>query len=137
MRGVAIAFVAGLALIGGCTSTEVLVAHAVPLEKSTSEIAEAQLLDVGVTVFDSGVSEGEVDKDVLEHLIKEGTFVQIRRSEALYMAVLLRDTLQKSNNWGSVWVTPKEQKNKSASDLSINGKIMQNNGDYLELHVKA
>jgi hypothetical protein len=137
MRGVGVAFVAGLTLIAGCTSTEVLVAHSVALQKNSAEIPEAQLLDVGVAVFDSGVPEGEVDKDVLEHLIKEGTFVQIRRSEALYMAVLLRDTLQKSNDWGSVWVTPKEPKNTSAADLSVNGKILHSDGDYLELHVKA
>jgi len=134
MRGVAIGFVAGLSLIAGCTSTEVLVAHAVPLEKSTSEIAEAQLLDVGVAVFDSGVPEGEVDKDVLEHLIKEGTFVQIRRSEAIYMAVLLRNTMQKSANWGTVWVTPKDS---TAADLSVDGKILHSDGDYFQLHVKA
>jgi len=134
MRGVAIAFVAGLIFIAGCTSTEVLVAHAVPLEKSTTEIAETQLLDVGVAVFDSGVPEGEVDKDVLEHLIKEGTFVQIRRSEAIYMAVLLRNTLQKSANWGTVWVTPKDS---TAADLSVDGKILHSDGDYFQLHVKA
>jgi hypothetical protein len=134
MRGVAIAFVAGLSLIAGCTSTEVLVAHSVPLEKSTSDIAEAQLLDVGVAVFDSGVPEGEVDKDVLEHLIKEGTFVQIRRSEAIYMAVLLRNTLQKTSNWGTVWVTPKDS---TAADLSVDGKILHSDGDYFQLHVKA
>jgi hypothetical protein len=134
MRRVPLAFVAGLSLIAGCTSTEVLVAHSVPLEKSTTEIAEAQLLDVGVAVFDSGVPEGEVDKDVLEHLIKEGTFVQIRRSEAIYMAVLLRDTLQKSANWGTVWVTPKDS---SAADLSVDGKILHSDGDYFQLHVKA
>ena len=134
MRGLAIGFVAGLTFIAGCTSTEVLVAHAVPLEKSSSEIAEAQLLDVGVAVFDSGVPEGEVDKDVLEHLIKEGTFVQIRRSEALYMAVLLRNTLQKSANWGTVWVAPKDS---TAADLSVDGKILHSDGDYFQLHVKA
>jgi hypothetical protein len=134
MRRVAIAFVAGLSLIAGCTSTEVLVAHAVPLEKSTTDIAEAQLLDVGVAVFDSGVPEGEVDKDVLEHLIKEGTFVQIRRSEAIYMAVLLRNTMQKSANWGTVWVTPKDS---TAADLSVDGKILHSDGDYFQLHIKA
>ena len=134
MRGVAIGFVAGLSLIAGCTSTEVLVAHSVPLEKSTTEVAENQLLDVGVAVFDSGVPEGEVDKDVLEHLIKEGTFVQIRRSEAVYMAVLLRNTLQKSANWGTVWVSPKDS---TAADLSVDGKILHSDGDYFQLHVKA
>lgn len=134
MRRLGVGLVAGLSLIAGCTSTEVLVAHSVPLQKNTAEIPEAQLLDVGVSVFDSGVPEGEVDKDVLEHLIKDGTFVQIRRSEALYMSVLLRNTLQKSDNWGTVWVTPKDS---SAADLSVDGKILHSDGDYFQLYVKA
>src|SRR5689334_7030982 len=134
MRHVGWLTTATFCLLAGCTSTEVLVAHSVPLTKTTEAIPEAQLLDVGVSVFDSGVPEGEVDKDVLEHLIREGTFVQIRRSEALYMSVLLRDTLQKSNNWGSVWVTPKDS---SAADLNVDAKILNSDGDYFRLHVKA
>src|SRR5882672_8718740 len=134
MRRVAGALIAGLCLIGGCTTSEVLVAHSVPLSKNKEEIPEAQLLDVGVAVFDSGVPEGEVDHDVLEALIKQGTFVQIRRTEALYMAVLLRDTMQKSRNWGTVWVTPKDS---TAADLSVDGKILHSDGDSVQLHVKA
>ena len=83
------------ATLAGCTSTEVLVAHSVPLAAAKQEVPEAELLDVGIAVFDPGVPAGEVDKKVVEQLIREGTFVQIRRSESLYMAVLLRDTLQK------------------------------------------
>jgi hypothetical protein len=125
---------AGLGLFAGCTSTEVIVAHSVPLATTNVVIPEEQLLDIGVAVFDSGVPEGEVDKEVLENLIREGTFVQIRRTEALYMAVLLRDTLQLSGNWGTVWVTPKDS---SAADLSVNAKILHSDGDILQLHVTA
>jgi hypothetical protein len=121
-------------LLAGCTSTEVLVAHSVPLVASQETIAEEELLDVGVAVFDSGVPEGEVDKAVLEELIREGTFVQIRRTEALYMAVLLRDTLQKSGHWGAVWVTPKSS---TAADLSVGAKILHSDGNEFALHVTA
>src|SRR5262249_25942807 len=126
--------IAGLCLIGGCTTSEVLVAHSVPLSKNKEAIPEAQLLDVGVAVFDSGVPEGELDHDVLEGLIKQGTFVQIRRTEALYMAVLLRDTRQRSGNWGSVWVPPKDS---PAADLSVDGKILHSDGDEVALHLHA
>jgi hypothetical protein len=126
--------IAGFVLFAGCSSEEVLVAHSIPLAKATVVIPEAQLLDVGVAVFDSGVPEGEVDKEVLEELIREGTFVQIRRTEALYMAVLLRDTLQKSGSWGTVWVTPKKS---TAADLSIDAKILHSDGDIVQLHVTA
>ena len=58
--------IAGFVLLAGCSSEEVLVAHSIPLAKATVVMPEARLLDVGVAVFDSGVPEGEVDKEVLE-----------------------------------------------------------------------
>ena len=133
MRRIGWLLVAGW-VIAGCTSSEVLVAHSVPLSTATTEAPDAELLDIGVAVFDSGVPEGEVDKEVLETLIREGTFVQIRRTEALYMAVVLRDTLQKSGNWGAVWVTPKDS---NAADLSVAAKILHSDGDIFALHVTA
>jgi hypothetical protein len=120
--------------LAGCSSSEVLVAHSVGLVPAAETIPEAQLLDVGVSVLNSGVPEGEIDKDLLEELIREGTFVQIRRTEALYMAVLLRDTLQKSGHWGAVWVTPKDS---TAADLSVNAEILHSDGDIFRLQVKA
>ncbi len=60
--------------------------------------------------------------------------MQIRRSEALYMAVVLRNTLQKSGNWGSVWVTPKET---TVADLAVTAKILHSDGDQVRLHVVA
>ena len=127
-----------LSMIGwwltGCSSSEIVVAHTVPLTTATEAIAEADLLDIGLVVFDSGVPEGEVDKEVLEELIREGTFVHIRRSESVYMSVLLRNTLQRTGNWGSVWITPKET---TAADITVAAKILHSDGDYLQLVVTA
>jgi hypothetical protein len=131
------ALVAGLGLLAGlagCSSSEVLVAHSVDLVPATEVIPEAQLLDVAVNVFDPGVPEGEIDKDVLEELIRQGTFVNIRRAEARYMAVELRNTLQKSGQWGSVWVTPGDT---DAADLNVSAKILDSDGDQVRLKVKA
>ncbi len=135
MRRIAGAAAVGcVALLAGCTSSEVLVAHSVALAPSTETIPENQLLDVAVSVFDPGVPEGEVDKDVLEHLIREGTFVQIRRAESIYMAVVLRNTLQKSGQWGSIWVTPKDT---TAADLNVEASILHSDGDIFAMHAKA
>jgi hypothetical protein len=120
--------------IAACTSSEVVVAHSVPLSTAAKEIAEDELLDVGIVLFDSGVPEGEVPKEVVEELIREGTFVQIRRSESVYMSVLLRQTLQKTGNWGSVWISPKPT---TAADVTIVGKILHSDGDQLRLAVTA
>jgi len=133
MRHVAVLLVTAW-WVAGCSTSEVVVAHNVALTTNQEAIAEAELLDVGISVFDSGVPEGEVDKEVLEELIKEGTFVHIRRSESVYMSVLLRDTLQKAGNWGSVWITPRET---TAADVSVVAKILHSDGDYLQLEVTA
>ena len=120
--------------IAACTSSEVVVAHSVPLSTATNAVAEDELLDVDVVLFDSGVPEGEVPKEVVEELIRGGTFVQIRRSESVYMSVLMRQTLQKTGNWGSVWISPKPT---TAADVNVVGKILHSDGDQLRLSVTA
>ncbi len=124
----------GAAILGGCNSSEIRVAHSVALVPATETIPEEQLLDVAVALFDPGVPEGEIDKDVLEELLSEGTFVHIRRTEARYMTVHLRDTLQKSGHWGSVWVTPDES---LVADLQITAEILHSDGDRVHLEVYA
>ena len=120
--------------LAACSSSEVVVAHSVPLSKATNAVAEDELLDVGIVLFDSGVPEGEVPKEVVEELIREGTFVQIRRSESVYMSVLLRQTLQRTGNWGSVWISPKAT---TTADVNVVGKILHSDGDQLRLSVTA
>ena len=121
-------------LLAGCSSSEVIVAHSVELVPETTTVPEDELLDVSVIVFDSGVPEGEIDRELLEELISDGTFVHIRRTEARYMAVHLRDTLQKSGHWGAVWVTPA---NSSAADINVAAEILHSDGDRLRLQVLA
>ena len=133
MRAIYFLFVVA-GLISGCASNEVRLAHSVDLVSATRSIPEEQLLDIGIAVFNSGVPEGEVDKEILEELIRDGTFVYIRRTEARYMAVTLRDTLQKSGHWGAVWVTPSIS---TAADVNVMAEILQSDGDEFLLHVKA
>jgi hypothetical protein len=133
MRRFGVLFLAAFALTG-CTTSEVRVAHTVGLVPATETIPEEQLLDVSVVLFDPGVPEGEIDKDVLEELLREGTFVHIRRSESRYMAVHLRNTLQKSGHWGTVWVSPEPS---LASDVEVTGEILHSDGDRLHLAVTA
>jgi hypothetical protein len=127
-------FAAVLWSLAACTSTEVMIAHSVDLVPAQQAIAEEHLLDVGVTLFDPGVPEGEIDKDVLEELLRDGTFVQIRRAESLYMAVQLQKTLQQSGHWGTIWVTPEPT---NAADLNVSGEILHSDGDIVRVHVTA
>ncbi len=133
MRRIGILFSA-VFFIAGCSTSDIRVAHTVGLVPATETIPEEALLDVSVVLFDPGVPEGEIDKDVLEELLREGTFVHIRRSESRYTAVHLRDTLQKSGHWGAVWVTPEPS---LASDLEVTGEILHSDGDRFHLDIRA
>jgi hypothetical protein len=125
---------ASLAALAACSSSEVLVAHSVDLQPADTFIVEEALLDIGVSVFDSGVPDGEIDTKLREELVEQGTFVQIRRAEALYFAVQLRDTLRSSNYWGSVWVTPEVT---SSADVNVVAKIIQSDGEVASVDVNA
>ena len=122
------------AAITGCSTSEVKIAHSVPLESVSAPYAESELLDLAVVVFDSGVPEGELDREVIEELMRDGTFVQIRRAEAMFLAVKLRETLQNSGHWGSVWVTPRSS---TAVDLNVRAEIVHSDGNIVELAVTA
>ena len=59
-------------LVVGCGGGQALVPHSVELVTQTEIVPEEELLDVGVVVFDSGVPEGEVEKEVEEKLRDDG-----------------------------------------------------------------
>ena len=122
------------AAITGCSTSEVKIAHAVRLDSVSVPYPEAELMDLAVVVFDSGVPEGELDREVVEELMRDGTFVQIRRAEAMFLAVKLRETLQNSGHWGSVWVTPRIS---TAVDINVRAEILHSDGNVVELEVSA
>jgi len=124
----------GIYSLAACTTSDVLIAHSVGLDSSVETIPEQQLLDVGIMVFNPGVPEGEIDKDVLEELLQEGTFVHIRRTESLYMAVQLSEAMQRSGHWGAVWVTPSTS---AAADLVVTAEILHSDGDTVRVQVEA
>jgi hypothetical protein len=125
---------AAILMLGGCTSSEVLIAHSVNLQRAEIPVPEEQLLDVAIMVFDPGVPDGEISTEIAEALIAEGTFVQIRRAESRYMAVQLRDTLDRTGQWGAVWVTPGPT---TAADLNVTAEIVLSDGSLVRLRVNA
>jgi hypothetical protein len=95
------------------------------VEQSTPE---QRLLDVGLAVFNPGIPLNEASHSMLE------IFPEIRKAEAQFMPVLLRQVLLTTNAWGVVRVLPDEQ---VSSELLVTGKIRQSNGSRLELKVEA
>ena len=126
--------VCALFATGGCVSEQVRYAHTVDLITTAEALPEEQLLDVAVVVLDSGVPEGEVDPEVLEELLKEQIFTNIRRAESRYLAIQIQRTLESSGHWGAVRAAPKVS---LASDVNVTGKILQSDGDRLRLEINA
>ena len=95
------------------------------VEQSTAEDA---MLDVGLAIFDPGIpADGSTHS-------KLGIFPEIRKAEAQFMPVLLRQVLLASNAWGVVRVLPDEQ---NSSELLVTGTILQSNGSSLVVQITA
>jgi hypothetical protein len=94
------------------------------------EIPEAELLDVGIQVFEPGLPEKQ---ETLIELEDEGIFSDVRKSEARYIPIQLKRTLQSTGFWGAVRLVPAA----SNVDLMVSGTILKSNGKKLELKIRA
>ncbi len=99
----------------------------VTLIQASAQVPENQLVDVMVRVFNSGLPEDgqQIPPDV---------FPEIRKSESMYFAVRLADTLQGTGHWGAVRVVPATA---TVADLVVSGTIIQSTGTRLILDIMA
>jgi len=85
-------------------------------------------LEVIVPVFDPGLSE-EAKK-----YKKEGVWPELRRAESNRFAYKLKTALEDTNAFGAVRVTPD---NTATGDLYVLGKIVESNGEKIEIEIKV
>jgi hypothetical protein len=98
--------------------------------QATTEIPAEQLLDVGVHILNPGVpKEVEDDPDLAD---KKRIYPEIRKAEARYIAMQLRDTLEDTGHWGTARVVPATV---DSFDVTVDGEILESNGAYLKLQV--
>ncbi|SVB16054.1 uncharacterized protein METZ01_LOCUS168908, partial [marine metagenome] len=96
---------------------------------STPVVVEnVEPLDVSISVFNPGITS---DK---EEYGAKGVWPELRRAEAMHMAVKLRDQLSSSQNFAAVRVTPDLT---SSSDLYVKIKILSSNGLEISLKVSV
>jgi hypothetical protein len=100
--------------------------------QATAEIPAEQLLDVGVHILDPGIPPEVEDDPELQD--KERIWPDIRRAEARYVAMQLRDTLEETGHWGTARVVPTSV---SSFDLTVDGTILESNGAVLKLQITA
>ncbi len=85
-------------------------------------------LDVIIPVFDPGLPEAGKEYET------EGLWPELRRAEAIRFAVKLKETLEATNEFGAVRVTP----DKSATgDIYVLGKIAESNVEDVEFELQV
>src|SRR5690606_11059032 len=94
--------------------------------QAATEIPEDQLLDVGVSILDENVPQDEKAQE------KERIFPDVRRAEARFIAMQMRNTLEGTGHWGQVRVVPADA---DALDVHVSGKILESTGAMLRLEV--
>lgn len=125
--------IAALALLAsGCMVKETRPLPILQATQAVEEIPEAQLLDIGIHLFDPGIPP-EVEENE-ELAAKTRVFPEIRRAEARYLPTRLRDTLEGSGQWGAVRVVPGSVK---TFDVTVDALIVESTGADLELKVRA
>ena len=114
-----------LALMGGCVNQTIKSTAVPPLAQPATVIPEQEVLDVGVALFDPGISELNDDEPV---------YPEVRRAEATFIAKELSETLQEVGVWGAVRVVPDNQQ---FTDVLVSGTILHSDGERLKVHVQV
>ena len=93
------------------------------------EVPEVRLVDVAIDLFSPGVSDTPASP-----MLQQGIRTAVRKSEARYVPIHLRNTLQSTGQWGAVRVVPGGA---SWAELLVTGRIEKSNGKDLEIELLA
>ena len=113
MKNIAVLTVVSLTMLGGCSVNEVITAEHTKLDVASLDISENMLLDIGITIFDPGLSEKNDPA-------KSGVYEEIRTAEARYLPYHIKTTLQSTGYWGAVRVIPSPE---VYTDVYLTGEI--------------
>ena len=106
-------------MTAGCSVARTIDYEQTDLVRAPGEVADAERLDVGIIVFDPGLSDDSAEDE------KKLIFPEVRQAEARYMPYHLKNTLETSGYWGSVWVVPQRSE---AVDVTVWGRVDRSNG---------
>ncbi len=119
-------------LLAGCVTAETKPIPKIEAKQSIVHIPEAELLDVGIRVFDPGIPKNLEGDD--EALAKKRIYPDLRKAEARYMPTLLRNTLEETAQWGAVRVIPASA---DFVDVIVTGKVVDSNGGFMAVDISA
>lgn len=128
----ALAWLALAGSLAGCVVQDTKPLPKVDVVQAVQEIPAEQRIDVAIRNFDPGVPASLAADE--EALAKKRIYPEMRKAEARYFAVMLRNTLESSAQWGAVRVAPDTVQ---FVDLSVTGRIIESTGKHLELEITA
>jgi len=118
--------------LAGCVVQDTKPLPKIEARQAVSEIPSEQRLDVVVHSFDPGIPAAlATDEDALA---KKRIYPDLRKAESRYFAVMLRNTLEGSAQWGAVRVAPDTVQ---FVDVAVTGRIIESTGKHLVLEVTA
>jgi hypothetical protein len=115
-------------LAGGCMTQSVKRVNAVEAERAERAVPLAERLDINIAIFDTGLPPSE------EADPPEDVFPEVRRAEARHIPVTLRNTLERTAQWGAVRVVPEPVE---WSELNVTGRILHSDGMTLAVQLRA
>jgi len=125
MRGPALLALAAW-LLAGCVVQDQRPVTRIVAERATTEVAQDELLDVGIRLFDPNIPASEEEQE------KQRVFPEVRKAESRYIPVLIRDTLEGTGHWGQVRVLPREG---TGMEVFVDGRILESDGRELKLEI--
>lgn len=128
LRGLFAVFLVAV-LLNGCATNPApkIDTESVSLKRAEVEIPESELLDVRIEIF----TPGELPESEEQAL---GLSKEIRMAESHYIPVQLKNEMQQTGHWGAVRVVPKGT---TGAEVLVTGKIINSDGEILELEVNA
>jgi hypothetical protein len=132
LRLIAAGAIAAVLSLTGCVTAETKPIPKIAAKQATVHSPEAELLDVGIRIFDPGIPKNlEGDE---EALAKKRIYPDLRKAEARYMPTLLRATLEETAQWGAVRVIPNSA---DFVDVIVSGTLVDSNGGFLAIDISA
>jgi hypothetical protein len=119
-------------LLAGCVVQDTKPLPKVEVTQAVREIPAEERLDVVVRSFDAGIP-AQLAADE-EALAKKRIYPDLRKAESRYFAVMLRNTLESSAQWGAVRVGPESAQ---FVDLAVTGNIIESTGKRLVVEITA
>ena len=99
----------------------------ISLIMASNELKGDDLLNVSIQLFEPGKLPGDEED-------RRGLSNEIRKAEARFIPIHLKYTLQRTGFWGNVRVLPGDNE---GSEVIIKGKIINSDGESIELNVQA